>query len=492
MACLEANEGTRRNMMLSSKRNSQYQLNGYFLLHKGMLALNRAERQGIRIDVDLCKLHIQEMEYKIKKLIEKFGSTKFANDWNKHFGRKTNYESNDQLGVMLYDVYKLNPAKVTASGKRGSTDEKSLRELSMPELEDLLTIKEYRKIISTYLSAYVREQVDGFIHPFFHLHTVRTYRSSAEAPNLQNIPVRDEKAMQICRSVMFARKGHLLVEVDFSGAEVSAAAAYHRDPTMLKYLRDPKSDMHGDLAYQLFILDSFDPIIKKNGIKGVPELYRLRQAAKNSFVFPQFYGDYYKNCAKGLACTWGNLPSIGKWKAGDGVPLPGGISLADHFRQHKIKSLDDFTEHVKEVEDDFWNHRFKVYNQWRKDWYANYQQNGYIDMLTGFRCKGEMRRNEAINYPVQGVAFHWLLWTLIRMDELIQKEKLDSKVIGEVHDSMLLDVHPDELGYIITNIRRLACEELPKNFTWINVPINVEIKITDVDKPWSEMHPFKD
>lgn len=462
------------------------ELDGYKLLHAGVQALARAERSGIRIDVEMCRQRIKELDTKVEELTDEFINNRIGRAWRNHFGDKTNYGSNDQLGKMLYEVYKLKPPKLTAK-EQGSTDEEALKALNLPDLDNVLTIRKYGKIKGTYLGSYLREQVDGFVHPFFSLNTVITYRSSCQDPNLQNVPVRDEEAMEICRSVMYARKLHLLMEVDFSGVEVGCAACYHKDPEMLRYLHDPKSDMHADQAYLLYKLQPFDKVIKEHGFKGNPDLYRLRQGGKNSFVFPEFYGDYYGNCAVGLACTWGKLPT-GKWKTGQGIVLPGDIHLSDHLISQGLKSLDDYTEHVKHVEDDFWNRRFKVYGAWRKKWYADYQDKGYFDLLTGFRCRGLMGKNDATNYPVQGAAFHWLLWTFIEVDKVMRAEKWDTRLIGEIHDSMILDVHPDEREHVVNTIQRIACKELPQHFPWINVPIGVEVKMGEMDQPWSMVH----
>lgn len=461
----------------------------YQLLHQGQLALARAERAGIRIDVLRYKEQIEEINKKKQTLLNEFKESDIARKWEEIFGLKTNYLSGHQLSKILYSVYKIKPTKTTENDQ-GSTDEEALRSLNLPELEKLIAVRKYEKIVGTYLQSYLAHQTDGFLHPSFSLHTVVTYRSSSKNPNLQNVPARDEEAKEICRSGLFARKGHLLLEVDFSGVEVCAAATYHKDPEMLKYLHNPKSDMHGDQAYLLFKLKRFDKIIKSSGLKSNADLYRLRQASKNGFVFPQFYGDYYKNCAVNLACNWGKLPQ-GEWKEDQGVSLPEALNLGGHLIACGIKSLDQFTDHVKSVEDDFWNNRFKVYNTWRKNWHAQYQKTGSFEMKTGFRCSGLMDKNQCINFPVQGVAFHWLLQTLIDVDKQMLDRKWDSRIIGEIHDSMVMDVNPDELKEVVETIEQIACYDLKKHFPWINVPINIEIKVTNVDDPWSKMKSYE-
>ncbi len=136
-----------------------------------------------------------------------------------------------------------------------------------------------------------------------------------------NIPNRDEQSKKICRGALYPRWGNQLFAPDFKGIEVCIATAYHQDPTMLRYLRDPKSDMHGDMTKQLFKLKKFDINYKEHKT--------LRDATKNGFVFPEFYGSYYKSCAHSLAIDWGGLTD-GKWKPGQGLEMPKG-NLSDHL-----------------------------------------------------------------------------------------------------------------------------------------------------------------
>jgi DNA polymerase-1 len=240
----------------------------------------------------------------------------------------------------------LTPDKTTESGK-GSTDEETLKRLGIPELKYIIQLRKLSKIRDTYLEQFVREtNDDGYMRPSFNLHTVRTHRSSSSNPNFQNIPKRDKEAMEACRRAILPRPGHQLFEADFSALEVMISTCYHKDPVMLAYLENPESDMHLDMARQIFKC----PDLPTHSI--------LRKAAKNAFVFPQFYGDYYGNNAQGL-CEWAEMP-LGSWKNSDGVDVFDGIPLGKHMRSQGIKSYDQFVEHLKHVEDDFWNNRFKI------------------------------------------------------------------------------------------------------------------------------------
>jgi uracil-DNA glycosylase family 4 len=259
--------------------------NGYKLIHDGILALARAEQQGMRIDVDYLNKQIRKLDRKIPRMEKQIFESDLIKEWRAKYNQKFNLKSPVQLADMLYNERGLLPAKRTETGK-GSTDEESLRALGIEEIDKLLDIRKLQKVKNTYLKNFLREQINGFMHPFFNLHTVVTYRSSSSNPNFQNIPKRDKLAMTMTRSAIFPRIGHQLMELDFSKLEVSIAACYHKDPTMLQYLESDHNDMHGDLAAQIFKIN------ENRFNKDNDEHALLISATKNSFIFPQFYGDY--------------------------------------------------------------------------------------------------------------------------------------------------------------------------------------------------------
>jgi DNA polymerase-1 len=454
-------------------------LTGYNLLHQGVLALARAEMQGIHVDVDYIEKVQKQLEKKISRMEEKFRNSDFAQLWKEHFRGRVNFNSSDQLRTVLYEVKGLTPPKTTASGK-GSTDEESLKALNLPELQMIIDVKKLKKLGETYLQNFYQEQINGVMHPNFNLHNVVTYRSSSSNPNFQNIPKKDAQAMKITRKSIKARPGHQLLEVDFSKLEVSIAACYHKDPEMLKYLTGEKNDMHGDLAQQIFMVDDFDKHRKDHAW--------LRSATKNCFIFPQFYGDYYKNNAQGF-CKELNLDK--HWTDADGVELDG-APIGKHLRKHKIRNLKQFENHLADIESDFWNKRFALYGKWKEKWGKKYQKTAQFPVLTGFVCKGEFKKNQVINYPVQGAAFHCLLWTFIELDKIMRQESWKTRLVGQIHDAIVLDVHPDELEHVSKTIKKVAEVELPKAFDWIIVPLQIEAELCPVDGNWSEKEDWEE
>lgn len=454
-------------------KNQATTADAYKLIHEGILAFARAERHGIRIDVDYCEKMTKNLTRKIEHLQSKIEKTSFYRRWEHIYRQKTNIHSGHQLSHILYKNMKLKPPKQTASGE-GSTDEEALKQLKIPALDLIVKIKKLEKVKDTYLGAFIREQTEGIMHPFFNLHTVRTYRSSSSDPNFQNIPKRDKESMEICRRAIIPRECHMLLEADFSSLEVNIGACYHKDPMMLKYLRDKNSDMHLDMAKQIYIFDELD--------KKIPSHSQLRFSAKNGFVFPQFYGDYYGNNAPSL-CQSVKLPQ-GKWKEGQGIELPNDEYISSHLIRKGIKSYNQFVNHIKDVEYDFWNNKFKVYSKWKKNHIQEYRRTGHLTMLTGFTCAGIMRDNEISNYPIQGTAFHCLLYTFIELDKVMRKEKWKSRLIGQIHDSIIMDVLPSELEHVKETIYKIVREKLQEKWDWIVMPLDIDIDVFDIDKPW--------
>lgn len=451
-------------------------IEGYNLLHNGTLALYRAERTGLQVDVEYINKTINEIKERIVNLEKEIKSTTFFKKWQRVSKSKVNIYSPQQLGFYLYDIKKLKPPKTTPTGK-GSTDDESLTLLNIPETNKLLEIKKLKKT-KDYLLLFKREQYKGVLRPFFNLHTALTYRSSSDRPNFQNIPKRDAEAMTIVRKSIKPRKGHQLLELDYKQLEVGIAACYHKDPTMLKYIKTDH-DMHGDMAKQIFMIEDFDKKVHKD----------LRSASKNGFVFPQFYGDYYKNCADYLITKWVKLKK-GKWRKGQGIKI-GNEHISDILIRNGIKNYEQFENHLQEIEYDFWKNRFPVYDKWRETWWKKYQVKGSAKAKSGFTFKGLMGRNDVINYPVQGAAFHVLLWSLIQATKAFQREGFKTKIIGQIHDAIVLDVHPKELKRVIKIMQCIMENDVKQHFKWINIPLKIEAELCPVDGSWAEKEEIK-
>lgn len=444
----------------------------YNLLHEGAAALVDVEQNGIRIDLDRVERNIEKTRRRMKKMLRTMQQDEVWQVWKKTYGRDANLGSRDQLGVVLFDKMGFKCLSRTTGG-RPKADEEALSKLNLPFVKRYLKLEQLQKVRNTYLRGIQRETVDGLLHPVFSLHLVRTYRGSSDSPNFQNIPVRTLWMSELIRTCFISRPNHQLIELDYSGLEVRVSACNHKDPQMIKYVNDPTTDMHRDMACELYMIEPDE----------VSEM--ARYSAKNRFVFPEFYGDYYVACAKGM---W---DSINEFK----LVMPDGTGLREHLTAHGIERLGrcdpkekprpgTYEKHVFDIENKFWNERFEVYGEWKEKRWKHYCKTGRFDLLTGFIIEGLYSRNDVSNYPIQGPAFHCLLWSLIRLNRWLKRNKMQTKLVGQIHDSIVADVHKDEKDDYLYMANKIMTERIRKAWPWIIVPLEVKAEVAPEDGSW--------
>ncbi len=239
--------------------------------------------------------------------------------------------------------------------------------------------------------------------------------------------------------------------------------------------------MHRDIAAQCYMLEEYLGNWKWESAKNI------RYGAKNKMVFPEFYGAWYKQCAKDL---W-------EWMDKGKLARPDGLPLKQHLALKGIRRLGEcdpeieavkgtFEWHIKEVEKDFWQNRFAGYAQWKRDWYQSYLDKGYFELQSGFRITGVYDRKQVCNYPIQGSAFHCLLWCLVQINRTLRKYKMKSMLVGQIHDSLLGDIQTKELRDYLEIAERVVRDGLPKRFPWIKVPLEIEFELSAPGASWYE------
>lgn len=440
-------------------------IDAYQLMHEGAITLAMLEKAGMRIDVKYLERVREKAEDKINDLSRELRQSEVWKIWKQRFRDKASLGSSMQLGAVLFGDMQLPCIKHTTN-EQASTDEEALKATGHPFCDAYIRLQKLKKLHGTYVLGILREVEGEYLHPFFNLHLVVTYRSSSDSPNAQNLPTRNAENAKVIRRAFIPRPGRVLVEIDFSAIEVRISAAYHKDPTMLKYI-ETGHDMHKDIAAECFQLRQ-DHVTKN-----------ARYAAKNGFVFPEFYGSYYIEVAKSL---WTKIDQL-KLDRTDGMPM------RKHLQQQGIRDYSDFEDHIRGVERRFWQDKFPVYNQWKIDWWNKYQRRGWYSLKTGFVCSGVYRRNEVINGAVQGSAFHCLLWSLIQLHKWLQKNKMETVIIGQIHDSMLLDVVPSELEDVVAKAKQITTVDIRKHWRWIITPLDVEVEASDTN--WYEKKPLE-
>lgn len=451
------------------------------LLLEGQMALAGIENNGVRVDRGYLDGQLTATAARIKEYQEEMAADKEVYPvWKRTYGDRTNIGSRDQIGKVIFGQMGHKAKAETATG-RAKADRGALEAVDLPFVKLFLKAEELKKARSTYLEGIRREMVETeegwFIHPSYNANTVRTFRLSCSLPNFQNIPVRNPEIAEIIRRCYIPRKGRHFVEIDYSQIEVRVSVCYHHDPNLIKYIKDKSTDMHRDMAAQIYM------------VKPGEVTKECRHAAKNQFVFPQFYGSVYFQCAPALweAATRRNL-TVGK----DGIPL------IEHLRSKGVTELGacdpqqeakrgTFEYHLKKVEEDFWGRRFRVYQQWKRDWYEAYRRAGGFMTKCGFWIGGLMGRNDVLNYGIQGDASNCMVWSIIRIIKKLRKYKMKSCPVGLIHDSKQGDVVPAELDNYLNLCHETMVEELPKAWDWIgDIPLETESEVSPLGKSWHE------
>ena len=446
----------------------------YRLLHEGALAFSVIEAAGMRIDVGYLDRTIIETEQRIAAIEAKLKGMDEYNLQRRRYGTETNLTSRDQLAAVLFEDMGLPCEKRTKTG-RPQLDEEALLKTGLSYCRGLLKLEKLNKLNGTYLHGLRREvEADGYVHTSYNLASgaynddtkggARSYRGSCSDPNLQNVPVRNKEIGKLIRQAFIPRDGHVLVEADFGGHEVRVACNVCKDPVLIHDAVE--GDMHRDWAAKCWGIEE-DEVTKD-----------IRFYGKNGFVFPQFYGDFHKQIAPIL------------WEQ-RGLETKGGRNLEDHLNMAMgITELGDcsfgqdavqgtFEHQIKQVEHEFWNDRYVGYRDWRKMRLRQYKSQGWFDMPTGFVCSGVYAKNQVLNYPIQGAAFHCLLWTVIQLVKEMRRKKMRSVVIGEVHDSVVADVHRSELDDYVEMIERIAVKDIMEAWSWITVPLVIEADVAE-------------
>ena len=434
---------------------------------QGMDALAKVQSEGLPIDYGKINDLQKELENNYKDAERALKESDEAKEWCKRNpGKSFNPLSNKQLIDVLYDICELKPP----SGTKDATGD-TLEKLGTPFCKSVLGLRRWSKIMD-FLDSYRRESVwdeekqEYLIRPFFNISTgaggdgdagPRTYRSSADSPNFQNIPKRDKAMKKLLRSLFVAPPGYRFIEMDYKSLEVMVSASYHHDPQMIHYLQNPSSDMHRDTACDMYIRKP-DELTKEE-----------RSTIKAGYVFSSFYGASYKSCAKYM---WNNMPKTTK----------------EHLAKDcKITTYEKWEAHVKKGDDIFWNQRFKVYNEWRGTEWQRYQDYGYVQSYTGFRCWGPMGYTEATNRCIQGSAFHILLKALTYDLQDIKAAGLKSVIIGQIHDAIIALVKEGEEDALARIIYHNGVERVSKEFPWICVPLVIEAETSAVGGSWANM-----
>lgn len=434
---------------------------GEGLLFAGTLALSDVEENGIAIDVPYLRKQQNKAEKEAKELESAILDSDIGKKWQKEQKGKLNLDSADQLAKILMDEgYEL----PTTDKGNPRTNEETLVSLNIDIVQTFIRRKKLLKLKNTYIDNILKEtDKHGFLHPSFNLNVANSYRSSSSNPNFQNNPRGGTEFGDILRKGFIVDYNRYLCEIDYSGMEVRTAACLSNDPVLMKEITNG-DDMHGDMCRHLFLMTPEQ--ISKD----------VRYLSKNGFVFPEFYGSWYEMCAQNM---WKRVVNE-QLLTNDGVPLK------EHLANKGIKTYKQFEKQIEKAEYHFWKEKYKGLDRWRSRTYEKYLRTGYVDMITDFRASGFMKKNQVLNRPIQGPAFHCLLWSLIHLNEWLKENQMSSYIIGQIHDSMVLDIDKDEKDLVLEKTVDIMENKVRDVWDWVTVPLKADIEITPLGGNWAE------
>ncbi len=387
-------------------------------------ALAEIERNGVSIDTEYLKTLSNELQANISRLEEKI---------YEYAGEHFNINSPKQVGEILFDKLQL-PVKGIAKTQTGySTNAKILESLAHvhPIVDLLLEQRHYTKLKSTYVDALplLINPKTGRIHTSFNQTITTTGRLSSSNPNLQNIPIRSEIGNRI-RAAFVPRdkENYVIFSADYSQIELRLLAHVTEDEVLVNAFRK-NEDIHAKTAGKVFGVS----------LEDVTKDMRRKAKAVN-------FGIIYGQTSYGLSETLGISPGEAK------------EIIAKYFETYpKIKSYMDET--IRKAHSFGYVETLYGRKRWLKD-----------DLHSRIKTIREFAERAAINAPLQGTAADLIKIAMIKLYNKLKNSSYKSKIILQVHDELVLEVHKDELDEIIALVKE--CMELGQP---LNVPLVIDI-----------------
>ncbi len=384
--------------------------------------LARMEHRGVGVDPDV----LTRIRDELNESTEEMRAAVIADA-----GRDFNVNSTKQLREILFEELGLTPHKKTKTGF--STDAQSLEKMrgEHPIVEHLLGYREVEKLRSTYGEGLLAEVGPGDrIRATFNQTVARTGRLSSDAPNLHNIPVRSERG-RVFRTAFVAPDGYRLLVADYDQIELRCIAHLAEDPGLIQAF-EAGDDIHTATAAKVFGIDS-DEV-------GVEERSKAKMVS---------YGLAYGMESYGLAQRLN-------------------IAVAE-----AAEILDSYFE------------AFPAVQSYMDRTVAEARERGYTETLFGRRrqipelASGNRQirqagERQAMNAGIQGLAADIFKVALVRLDKALDDQGLDSRIVLQVHDEILVEAplaEVDVASELTVSIMSGAFE--------LRVPMEIDLKVAE-------------
>ena len=390
------------------------------------------ESSGIKLDRDSLEKYAKVLESELIVLRDSVYELS---------GVEFNISSPKQLGDILFEKLKISSDVKKTKSKQYSTSEDVLVKFAdkHPIVNKVLEFRTLKKLLSTYVEALPKmiNPRTGLVHTSYNQTVTATGRLSSNNPNLQNIPIREEKGREIRKAFVPRGENFIFLSADYSQIELRLMAHMSGDPLMREAFQKGE-DIHTSTASKIFNRD--------------PEEVSREQRGKAKTAN---FGIIYGISAFGLAQRM-NIPR----------------------------------KEAKELIDNY----FKTYprvKEYMDECIAGARDKGYVETMLGRRrylrdihsrnavVRGFAERN-AINAPIQGSAADIIKIAMIRIQDELDKLGGKSKMILQVHDELIFDVCKPELG----ELKRLVIREMEKAYE-LSVPLVVDY---GTGSNWLEAH----
>ncbi len=379
------------------------------------------EWTGVRLDLEA--LNDLSTQYSAELLRIEQEITEMA-------GITFNVNSPKQIGEVLFDRLKIaDKAKKTKTGQyKTSEEELEKMRFKHPIIDKILEQRGLKKLLGTYIDAFpllINERT-GKIHTSFNQTVASTGRLSSTNPNLQNIPIRDERGKEM-RKVFIPDAGCIFVSSDYSQIELRIMAHLSGDTNMVEAFSKGQ-DIHAATAAKIFKI----PIEEVTG--------DMRRKAKTA--------------------NFGIIYGITPFGLSERLNIPRG--------------------EARELIDEYFT-TFPGVKRYMDECITNARVKGYVETIYGRKrylpdinsrnatVRGYAERN-AINAPIQGSAADIIKVAMIRIFDRLQQSELQSKMILQVHDELDFNVFPGELE----RVSKIVTEEM-ENACKLSVPLKTDL-----------------